>query len=200
MTGSFNLGLVELFSYLLPGCLTVAGIIFRYWSEEIESFSKNIWLIVIFLIIGFIFGHLLTMLSVSILKIRPFIFYKILRKKRHDKPVFYQELIDKLIKLFGEKVAMRDEYQMSLRIVSEFMPNSANEINRLYALTLFSRNLIFAFLILGLLFLLSNLPISIFSFVLGVLFIIRYTQLEAATGITVRRSAYVYLCMKKDEN
>lgn len=199
MQGNISISLTEIFTYLFPGCVTLAALIYRFIpANDIDNMVQRIWVIVIFIATGYVFGHLLTVLSVYVLKLRMFIGKKILKQKsRQEQLSFYPALSKHLRHMFGSKISPQDEYLLSLRLIGEYMPNSARDIDRLYALTLFSRNLVLTFLIISLLFVVDYLGFSAISFTLSVLFLIRYSQLEASTGNTVARSAYVFLSMKK---
>jgi uncharacterized membrane protein YciS (DUF1049 family) len=202
MQGKFTVSLIEIFAYLFPGCVALAALTYRLMpAADLDTLQQRAWFIAAFLAVGFVFGHILTMLSVYVLKLRMFITKKILKQKsRQERLSFYPKLCESLRRLFGSKISPADEYLISLRLVTENMPNSAQEVDRLYALTLFSRNLVLAFLITSLLFITTNMTLSAISLALSVLFLIRYSQLEAATGETVIRSAYVFLCMKEESS
>jgi hypothetical protein len=199
MQGSISISLIEVFTYLFPGCVTLAALIYRFIPvDEIDNMAQRVWIIIVFIALGYVLGHLLTMLSVYVLKLRMFITKKILKQKSRQQGLsFYPELSKSLHRVFGPTISPEDEYLLSLRLIGEYMPNSVRDIDRLYALTLFSRNLVLTFLIIALLFIVDNIVLSAVSFVLSVLFLIRYSQLEASTGSTVARSAYVLLCMNK---
>lgn len=147
MQGSISLSLTEIFTYLFPGCVTLAAIVYRFISvETIDKFAERIWVIVAFLSAGYVLGHLLTMFSVYVLKLRMFIGKKILKQKiRQEQLSFYPELRKALSQKFGSKISAQDEYLLSLRLIGEYMPNSTKDVDRLYALTLFSRNLVVTF-------------------------------------------------------
>jgi len=201
MQGSFTISLIEIFAYLFPGCVVLAVLIYRFLpAVEVDNLLQQVWFLVVFLALGYILGHILTTLSVYVLKLRMFIIKKVLKQKsRQERHSFYPKLRESLRDLFGSSLSPEDEYLISLRLVTENMPNSAQEINRLYTLTLFSRNLVVAFLIASLLFITSNIAYSVISLVLSVLLLVRYIQLEAATGNTVVRSAHMFLCMKQGD-
>jgi hypothetical protein len=99
--------------------------------------------------------------------------------------------------LFGPNITRSDEYLFSLRLVTDNLPGSLQEIDRLYALTLFSRNMVVSLLMTAIIFLNLDKTIFLLAFIFSIIFYIRYNQLENATGNTVFRSAYVYLCIKE---
>jgi uncharacterized membrane protein len=199
MQGSISISLIELFAYLFPGSVTVAALIYRFIPiGDIDEMAQRVWVVVVFVTVGYVIGHLLTLLSVYVLKLRMFIIKKILKQKsRQERLSFYSELSKSLHLMFGANISPEDEYLLSLRLIGEYMPNSIRDVDRLYALTLFSRNLVLTFFIIALLFI-GNWVISAIAWILSALFLVRYSQLEASTGNTVARSAYVLLCMNKD--
>ena len=197
MNGNFVVGLIEMFAYLLPGSIALAAILIRYYPAQIEQMSNETWFQLVFIIGSFISGHILTLISVVLVKVRVFLSRKVFKQKyRHERLSFYSKLETELNQRFGKSMSYSDRYWYSLRLVTEFMPQSTVEINRLYALTLFSRNLVFAFLVGSILFLVDNWLIFSIGLALSIIFIIRYSQLETATGDTVLRAAYVFLCMR----
>lgn len=198
MQGNFTVGLVEIFAYLLPGCAALAASVCRFFPADIDTLSQRAWFILAFLGGGFALGHVLTTLSVLVLKLRMSITKRVLkRRSRQEELSFYPRLSKSLRCLFGSSLSPTDEYSICLRLVTENMPNSAREIDRLYALTLFSRNLVLSCVITLLLFLKTSTTTSVIALALSILLIIRYSQLESITGDTVMGAAYVFLSMRE---
>lgn len=197
MGGNFTIGLLEIFAYLIPGGIALAALLYRYFPFLAERVSQGFWFQVFFLTCSYILGHLLTMISVAFPKLRGSIKKALGTKQREERLSFYPELRDELHKLFGSQITRGDEYLMALRLVAENQPKSIQEIDRLYALTLFSRNTVVSFILMASAFLTTNRAICIISVILSLSFFVRYIQLEAATANTVFRSAYVYLWTKE---
>lgn len=199
MQGNFTVGLLEIFAYLIPGGIALMALLYQYFPLLADRIQKDFWAQVIFLVCSYVFGHLLTVVSVVILKLREFV-KKIRKPKgREERLSFYLDLRNELHKLFGPNITRTDEYLFALRLVTDNLPKSIQEIDRLYALTLFSRNIVVAFILTAAIFLITDMIIFVISVILSILFFVRYIELESATANTVFRSAYVYLRTKVEK-
>ncbi len=198
MQGSFSLGLIEILVSLFPGCILLFSIMYRFTSLPFDWITKNPWIIGAFLIVGFIIGQLLVTLSSFLVNVRIFVIKKIFKQKRiGDRYPFSTELRELLEKYYRIKLSSSDEYPFSLRLTHEYMPKSSAEADRLYAITMLARNLVFVFLAISIIYIDSNWAITIASFILSILFFIRYVDVEAVTGEIVSRSAFTYLVTLK---
>jgi hypothetical protein len=200
MAGTFTIGLLEVFAYLLPGSIVCVGILYCCFPSLIDAAPDGLWEVGAFLAGAYVIGHVLTIISVGILKAREFLKRVQHRtgkgKVREQRLPFYQNLRSELRKVFGDDLARDDEYQMCLRLVTDFSPESQRDVDRLYALTLFARNGVAAFVIATAMLAFREWKVSLISFVLALLFFVRYVQLEQSTSDTVFRSAYVLLRTK----
>ena len=199
---SFTLGLLEIFAYILPGSLALSAALYRLKPALLERAFAGIGEQALFLAAGYAAGHILTLASISVLKVRGF-FRKRLRRRlahqrsREERLSFYEDLRAELRSTFGENLQRSDEYFFSLRVVADNLPGSLQTIDRLYAITLFSRNMaagtVFSTLCAG-----GSQPLVWFAGVLLVaLFFIRYIQVEQTLANTVFRSAYVYFRLQR---
>jgi hypothetical protein len=188
---NFTLGLIELFAYLIPGLSTVAVaavVVFGYSADDLSvPTSMGI------LVGGYVVGHALTVLSRSLAWMRGFVKLAVRAKAREERYSFYGELQGQLRSLFGEDVTKPDEYTYCLRLVVEHCPSTTTTVDRLYALTLFSRNMTLAMTIASVLCVARSASVSFLMIVLAVLFFVRYYQFERHLESTVFRAAYVHL-------
>ncbi len=199
MTGSFSVTLLEILAYLIPGGLTCAAILNAFFPKIVDRTISGLGEQISFLACSYVMGHLVTFLSVVLRKISTSIRRHLHKKTREERMPFYPELLNKLHSLLGPSITKDDEYEFSLRIVIEHQPHSGQTIDRLYAMTLFSRNTSLSLLAAGILLILKDVTAAAAILVLAVIFFLRYMQLEGTTSNTVFRAAYVYLCSEKKQ-
>jgi hypothetical protein len=193
---SFTVSLLEIFAYLLPGGSVLAMIIYLLTPTLIDRLVSSPPLQVVFIVSSYVVGHLLTQISLILAYGRMGLKWIGISKKREERLSFQKELQEKLTAIFGSDMTKADSYYYSLRIVTEHQPRTGPTIDRLYALTLFSRNTSVAFFIMAMSLISTKLGISVLLIITSSLFFIRYIQLEKSNSDTVLRAAYVYLCMK----
>ena len=193
---SFTIGLLELFAYLLPGGLVLSTIVYLSnppWIDRILSSTPHQ---MAFLVGSYIIGHLLTQLSLVLAYARMGLKWFRLLKKREQRLSFHKELQEKLTAIFGSSITKQDSYYYALRLVTEHQQRTGQTIDRLYALTLFSRNTSVAFFIIATSLINQQIGWAVVFVIASFLFFIRYIQLEKSNSDTVLRAAYVYLCTK----
>jgi hypothetical protein len=149
-----------------------------------------------FLVGSYIIGHLLTQISIILTYARMGLKWLGFIKKRSMRLSFHKELQEKLIAVFGSRMTKEDSYFYSLRLVTEHQQRTSQTIDRLYALTLFSRNTSVAFFIIAMSLINQRTGWAVVSVIASFLFFIRYIQLEKSNSDTVLRAAYTYLCTK----
>jgi hypothetical protein len=149
-----------------------------------------------FLVGSYIIGHLLTQLSLVLAYARMGLKWFRLLKKREQRLSFHKELQEKLTAIFGSSITKQDSYYYALRLVTEHQQRTGQTIDRLYALTLFSRNTSVAFFIIATSLINQQIGWAVVFVIASFLFFIRYIQLEKSNSDTVLRAAYVYLCTK----
>lgn len=193
MQGNFSLGLLEIFAYLLPGGIGLSAILYQLFPHLVTQIQKDFSFQIVFLVCSYILGHIITAMSVFVLKLREIVRKVHKAKSREERMSYYLDLRDELHKIFGEKITRGEEYIFSLRLVTDNLPKSSQEIERLYALTLFSRNMAMALIISAILFLQTGILIPLSSIFLSLVFFVRYIQLEVSTSDTVFEAAFAYL-------
>jgi len=198
MAGNFTVSLLEILAYLIPGGIMLSAIIHFRFPELIDRVLSGIGSQIAFVACSYVVGHLLTFASTPLVRVRVYMRRLGRVKPRKVRMPFYEDLQTKLQSLFGANLSMRDDYHFALRLVTDNQPQSSLTIDRLYAMTLFSRNTSLAFLLIGCLFWNRSISTSLGCGVLAVLFFLRYIQLEATALHTVFRAAYVYLCSKEE--
>jgi predicted membrane protein len=196
---SFTVSLLEIFAYLLPGGLILATIVYVSNPLVTDRILSSVPLQVAFLVGSYIIGHLLTQVSIILAYARMGLKWIGIIKKREKRLSFHKELHEKLKAIFGSKMTKADSYYYSLRLIAENHQHTGQTIDRLYALTLFSRNTSFAFFIIAMILINQNIVCSLLLVATSFLFFIRYIQLEKSNSDTVLRAAYVYLCTKDIE-
>jgi hypothetical protein len=193
---SFTVGLLELFAYLLPGGLVLSTIVYVSNPSVINRVLSSTPLQVAFLVGSYIIGHLLTQISIILTYARMGLKWFGFLKKRDKRLSFHKELQENLTAIFGARMTKEDSYYYSLRLVTEHQQRTSQTIDRLYALTLFSRNISIAFFIIAMSLINQKIGWAVVFVIASVLFFIRYIQLEKSNSDTVLRAAYVYLCTK----
>jgi hypothetical protein len=196
---SFTVGVLEIFAYLLPGGSVLATIIYILNPVIMDRLVSSPPLQIVFIVSSYIVGHLLTQISLILAYGRMGLKWIGVSKKREERLSFHKELQEKLMAIFGPDMTKADSYYYSLRIVTEHQPRTGPTIDRLYALTLFSRNTSVAFFIMAMSLISTKIGISVLLIITSFLFFIRYIQLEKSNSDTVLRAAYVYLCTKEIE-
>lgn len=193
---SVSVGLLELFAYLLPGGLVLATIAYLSNPAIIDRILSSTPLQLVFIVSSYLIGHLLTQISLMLAYGRMGLKLIGVSKKREERLSFHKELQEKLTTIFGSEMTKADSYYFSLRLVTEHQPRTGPTIDRLYALTLFSRNTSVAFFIIAMSLINQRIGLSALLLITSFLFFIRYVQLEKSNSDTVLRAAYVYLCTK----
>jgi len=196
---SFTVGLLEIFAYLLPGGLVLSTIMYVSNPSVMERILRNPPLQLALLGGSYILGHLLTQVSIILAYARMGLKWAGLIKKRAERLSFHEELQKQLTAIFGTAMTKEDAYYYSLRLVTEQQQRTSQTIDRLYALTLFSRNTAVAFLVIAMSLVNRQLDWSMILITMSFLFFIRYVQLEQSNADTVLRAAYVYLCTTAKE-
>ncbi|MCP4546675.1 MAG: hypothetical protein GY835_09460 [bacterium] len=199
MKGSFNVGLLEIFAYLLPGGFILVLSLFRVRPQLLQE-EVSAGMIIAGLAASYIIGHVLTHVSLVVMGLRMLIQKRKAGTSREERYSFYPELQKYLMNSFGEDLSRGEEYRFCLRLVAERMPTSNQTIDRFYALTLFSRNLVVALVAAALLFSISNWIVSIISLAGAMIFFQRYVDLDKATASTVFRSAFVFFRLQAGGN
>jgi hypothetical protein len=194
---SFTLGLLEVFAYLLPGGLVLSIIVYMSSPSAIDRLLSSTPRQLAFLVGSYILGHLLTQISMILAYARMGLKWLRVIKKRDERLSFNKELQERLIAIFGARMTREDSYYYSLRLVAEHQQRTGQTIDRLYALTLFSRNTSVAFFIMAMSLMSRAAGCAVVFGAASLLFFIRYIQLEEANSDTVLRAAYVYLCTKE---
>ncbi|MEM3170610.1 MAG: hypothetical protein QW838_07570 [Candidatus Nitrosotenuis sp.] len=197
MNQDFSLGILDFFSYLVPGVLLLLPCFF--WGFPIDpklnltGFDKY----VVLFIGGYIIGHLLTLVSSLIPKLNGLA--KRLFKIRipEDKSKLISNLQQELRATFNCEVNPRVALQLSMRIVSDYCPSTNETIARLYAMSLFSRNMIITSLIYSIFLFYLGWLITLVSVAISILFYLRYWRLQLALENAIYRSAFVYLKLQK---
>lgn len=197
MTGGFSVTLLEILAYLAPGGITLAAILYIYFPQMGGRALSGIGEQVFFLACSYVIGHLLTFISVVLRKLSTLLKKLLHRNPREKRMPFYSDLQARLKSFLCSNITRDDEYEFSLRLVIENQPHSGQTIDRLYAMTLFSRNTSLSLLLTAILFTHKDATAASLFFILSMLFFLRYIQLENITSNTVFRSAYVYLCSRK---
>jgi hypothetical protein len=198
MQGSFTIGLLEVLGYLLPGGLVLACFLSQRAPDLGNKAASVVAGQILFVAASYLLGHLLTLLSLSLAKLRAPLKWLLRVRPREERLQFYPKLRSNLRERFGYQLTKDDEYYFSLRLVSEFQPHSSQTIDRLYALTLFARNMVAALLVVAFLVLPSSLKIALIMFGFALIFFVRYYHLERATADTLLRAAYVYFCSEEE--
>lgn len=196
---NLTVGLLEVFAYLLPGGFVLATIFYLSTPTLIDKVLTSTPLQLVFVVSSYVIGHLLTQISILLAYGRMGLKWIGVSKRREERLSFYKELQGKLKAIFGTGMTKEDSYYFSLRLVTEHQPRTGQTIDRLYALTLFSRNTSVAFFIIAMALIGKHIGISILLLITSFLFFIRYIQLEKSNSDTVLRAAYVYLCTKEIE-
>jgi hypothetical protein len=196
---SFTVGLLELFAYLLPGGLVLSTLVYVSNPSVTDKILSNTSLQGVFLVGSYIIGHLLTQTSILLAYVRMGLKWLGFIKKRDKRLSFHKELQEKLTAIFGSKMTKEDSYYYSLRLVTEHQQRTSQTIDRLYALTLFSRNISVAFFIIAMSLTNQKIGWSVVFIIASFLFFIRYIQLEESNSDTVLRAAYVHLCTREME-
>ena len=190
MQGSFALSLLELFAYLIPGFLIEVAYV--YVALDFTKLPEApVWLALI-VVSSYIIGHSLTIVSLAIVKFRKFIKRIRKEKSREERYSFYSSLRKHLRESFGQGISNRDEYYFSRRLVMEHCPASASTIDRLSALSLFSRNTCTGCLLCSPLLAFKDISLAGIFLILSVLLFFRYTQFQRAMEGTTFRAAYMY--------
>jgi hypothetical protein len=196
---SFTVGLLELFAYLLPGGLVLSIIVYVSNSSVKDQILSSTPLQVAFLVGSYIIGHFLTQISIILAYGRMGLKWLGFIKKRDQRLSFDKELQEKLSAIFGSGMTRNDSYFYSLRLVTEHQQRTSQTIDRLYALTLFSRNTSVAFFIIAMSLINQKFGWAVVFIGASISFFIRYIQLEKLNSDTVLRAAYVHLCTKEIE-
>lgn len=199
MTGNFTIGLLEILAYLVPGGLALAVILHLRFPELANQAVSGIGYQIAFLACSYVMGHLLTFASVPLIRVRAILKWLVRGRPREKRISFYCDLQQRLRSVYGSNITRDDEYYFALRLVTENQPHSSQTIDRLYAMTLFSRNISLALLLIATLFLDRGVIVALSFLVIAALFFLRYTQLESTTANTVFRAAYVYLCSGEEQ-
>jgi hypothetical protein len=199
MSGNFTVGLLEILAYLVPGAFTLGALLYIRFPELVTRDLDKVGVQLAFIVCSYIVGHLLTFLSVHYFRVRSLLKWIFKGKTREKRVSYYEDLRKQLYITFGSEITKDDEYYFCLRLVTENQPHSSQTIDRLYAMTLFSRNTSLAFLITAYLSVGRNASSAIVFAILAILFFFRYVQLEATTANTVFRAAYVYFCSKEKQ-
>lgn len=198
MAGGFSVTLLEILAYLAPGGVTLAAILYVYFPQMVDRALRGVGEQVSFLVCSYVIGHLLTFISVALRKLSTLLKKRLRGNPREKRLPFYSDLQARLQSLLCSHITRDDEYEFSLRLVVENQPHAGQNVDRLYAMTLFSRNITLSLLLTSILFAGKGVMAVVF-FGLAVLFFLRYIQLENVTSNTVFRAAYVYLCSKESE-
>jgi hypothetical protein len=199
MKGNFAVGLLEIVAYLIPGSVSLFFTTQRFEITFIEVNNKTGMSAIIFLVASYTIGHMLTQLSGILVKVRSKWQKFNNRRPCEQRLEFYPRLLIELENMFGYKMKKSEQYLFCLRLIADNMVVSNQSIDRLYALTLFCRNMIVSFLLILILYSSSDLRITVLSLLALVLFFSRYLALEESTANTVLRSAYIYLLNKQQE-
>jgi hypothetical protein len=195
----FTVSLLELFAYLLPGGLVLLTLLYVSSPLVIEQILSKTSLQMAFLVGSYVIGHFLTQISIILAYARMGLKWFGFIKKRDKRLSFHHELQEKLTDIFGSGMTKEDSYYYSLRLVTEHQQRTSQTIDRLYALTLFSRNTSVAFFIISVSLINQKIGWAVVFVIASFLFFIRYIQLEKSNSDTVLRAAYVYLCTKGRE-
>lgn len=198
MVGNFTVSLLEILAYLVPGGITLAAILYLRFPELADRVFGGVGSQIAFIACSYVIGHLLTFLSSPFVKLRLYIKRLLRGKPREDRISFYTDFQQKLHILFSSNITRYDEYQFALRLVIENQPQTGLTVDRLYAMTLFSRNISLSFLLTSCLYLTQSVIAAAAFAAVGILFFLRYAQLEAITANTVFRAAYIHLCSKRE--
>jgi hypothetical protein len=112
----------------------------------------------------------------------------------YDQPQIHKTKDDNPLEEYLGYTPMReDHYPFSLRVVAENCAESNKSIDRLFALTLFSRNMLASFLGLSLSLLALDVQYTFACIVISIVFFYRYIQFERDLESTVFRSAFIYI-------
>lgn len=199
MKSSFNLGVLEIFAYLAPGLIVTYSFIHNNIGGESFSTISIGNEVTFILIAGYIVGHLLTIGSQPMIWLRGFLKAISNSKKRPERYEFYSDLLKLLEEFIGYRPSKSDQYLFSLRLVAEYCEESNRTIDRLFALTLFSRNAVVAFLLASIFWLPDYYYISLGCISISVLFFLRYVHFERDVEGTVFRSAFLWLKSNQNE-
>jgi hypothetical protein len=197
MRAIFTLSLIDVLSVLLPGSVALAALLYAGAPSLAARMETELWLQLVFVACGYLAGHMLTTLSAAVIKLRQVLRAVSHPPMREQAMVFYPLLQARLQEVFGPNLSRDDEYLLALRLVTDNLPRSAQEIDRLYALTLFARNMVIAVAVAAVAAIAASPALSLALAGAALLFFVRYIQMESATSDTVFRTAYTYLCTSR---
>ena len=192
MQGSFTVGLLKIVAYLIPGVLALGTAINTYSPAVSTVVQRDFWSQIAFLGVAYIVGHILAALSAGVLRIREHmrVFQPLPQQKRLS---FFGDLRAGLPAVAGINIWRREEYILLLRVLADKWPRTSQEVKRLYALTLFCRNMAVALFVVALLVVGVNLTGAAVPLLLSVVFLYRYVQIERDLTETAFQAAYVLL-------
>jgi hypothetical protein len=207
MSGSFTIGLIEVLAYLFPGGLVLASILYGHDSDLGRRTLTETSYQVLFIACAYITGHLITLFSFVLVKLRALLKKVVKAKTIEEELFFYEPLLKRLHMLFGMRAAdntkgkrekERDQaYLFSSRLITDNSLPASQVVDRLYALTVFSRNTSFAFGVAAVLLVTRYGDVAAGCGILAACFFLRYAQMERNLTHTVFRAAYVYLSTKR---
>jgi hypothetical protein len=193
MKGSFNIGLLEVLAYLAPGLVGIVAL-YIFIKGSVANFSLlNDWNLIYVLIGSYIMGHLLSVISRPATLIREWIKKLGKFKKREERYYFYKNFKEALEVYLGYKPEREEHYPFSLRVVAENCAETNKTIDRLFSLTLFSRNMSVSLIILSISILEMNIYYTLACIIASIAFFYRYIQFERDLESTVFRSAFIYM-------
>ena len=142
---SFTVGLLELLGYIVPGA-TVAGIatvVFNtHNASAVSAYFSTTFGALWFLLVSYITGHLLTIVSRLLTDARSALIERgvIKRTLPEVRYSFYRRLKKELDRVFGGDVD-RQELDLIRGLVAERCPRLSDRIDRYFALGLLTRNM-----------------------------------------------------------
>ena len=195
---SFTIGLLELLGYVVPGA-TVLGItafVYMGWRPWLGDSGGDSASVLYFVLASYVTGHILTILSRMLTwthrKLRRY------RSSREKRFAFYFRLRERLVRVFGSDFGPAEEYHLARELVTERCPRSSERIDRLFALTLLTRNMSMALLV-------AVWPLvssghrhwSYLSLMAAGLFAFQHYRFEGTHESAVFRAAFVALALPR---
>lgn len=199
MKPEFSLTLLDVFTYLFPGALTVMPFFLfntayiQQW--KLSEFDKYL----LFFVLSYVVGHLLTLISSiiprifrttkSIFKVEPSKGRKLLKEK----------LAGEFQEFFNYTVEPRQLLGLCRQLVLDHSSSASEFIQRLYTMSLFARNMAIVGLFYSLYFSLSQKGFALISIIISILFILRYWRLNLSIENAIYRSAFIYFKLQNNK-